>query len=99
MIRHISARVDILRDGVRCGSLPFPQSSPPSVMADSASAIKTSLAGVFLHTGEIDYLNDELQPVLIIDGVETPIGVFVPGTVTTSSKGYGADLDLSLIHI
>lgn len=93
MIRHISARVDILRDGVRCGSLPFPQSSPPSVMADSASAIKTSLAGVFLHTGEIDYLNDELQPVLIIDGVETPIGVFVPGTVTTSSKGYGADLD------
>lgn len=40
MIRHISARVDILRDGVRCGSLPFPQSSPPSVMADSASAIK-----------------------------------------------------------
>lgn len=72
MIRHISARVDILRDGVRCGSLPFPQSSPPSVMADSASAIKTSLAGVFLHTGEIDYLNDELQPVLIIDGVETP---------------------------
>ncbi len=52
MIRHISARVDILRDGVRCGSLPFPQSSPPSVMADSESAIKTSLAGVFLHTGE-----------------------------------------------
>ncbi|MFR5780793.1 MAG: hypothetical protein ACLUEK_02580 [Oscillospiraceae bacterium] len=34
---------------------------------------------MFLHTGEIDYLNDELQPVLIIDGgVETPIGVFVP---------------------
>lgn len=93
MIRHISARVDILRDGVRCGSLPFPQSSPPSVMADSDSAIKTSLAGVFLHTGEIDYLNDELQPVLIIDGVESPIGVFVPGTVTTSSKGYGTDLD------
>ena len=54
MIRHISARVDILRDGVRCGSLPFPQSSPPSVMADSDSAIKTSLAGVFIHTRGID---------------------------------------------
>ena len=54
MIRHISARVDILRDGVRCGSLPFPQSSPPSVMADSDSAIKTSPPPVFPHTRETD---------------------------------------------
>lgn len=89
MIRHISARVDILRTVCAAALCRSRSRSPPSVMADSASAIKTSLAGVFLHTGEIDYLNDELQPVLIIDGVETPIGVFVPGTVTTSSKGYG----------
>ena len=64
---------------------------------DRASNIKTSLRGTFrtdaINTqGEIvdvNWLSDEIQPVLIIDDVEYPLAVVMPASVvpTTSEKG------------
>lgn len=93
MIRHISARGGPSAGRCAQRSLPFPQSSPPFGHGRLGICYQNKSRRRVSPHREIDYLNDELQPVLIIDGVETPIGVFVPGTVTTSSKGYGVDLD------
>ena len=93
MIRRFSARVDVLRGGVPLKQLLFSAGSPPTVMADKSSAIKMSLAGTFLHDPEVDYLTDELRPVITIDGVESAVGVFPVGSVVSSSKLSGAVYD------
>ena len=57
---------------------------------DDSAEIKTSLSGTFLpdvtdadgETVEADWLKDEIQPVLIVDGVEHDLGVYMPATVT-----------------
>lgn len=80
MIRELEIRFRILRSGSFFGEL-HPVGSPRLTMSDSA-AIKTSLSGEFLIPEEIDWLSDEIQPVLVIDGEESPLGVFLPATVT-----------------
>ena len=74
MIRSFSARVDVLRGGVKYKQLLFAESSPPTIMADKSSAIKMSLAGTFLHDPDIDYLTDELRPAIVVNGVESALG-------------------------
>jgi len=82
MTREVETRFRIMRNGVIFGELyPAANSAPRLQMSDSA-AIKTSLSGDFVEPEEIDWLSDEIQPVLIIDGVENPLGVFLPATVT-----------------
>lgn len=93
MIRRFSARVDVLRGGVPLKQLLFSAGNPPTVMADKSSAIKMSLAGTFLHDPEVDYLTDELRPVITIDGVESAVGVFPVGSVVSSSKLSGVVYD------
>ena len=80
-MRSIDFRVDVLKGGVRAGSLIFDAASPPSVSCDAEAEIHTSLSGSFAASSLVDYLKDELQPVIIIDGVEHPAGVYRPGTV------------------
>ena len=81
-MRQIDFRVDVLKGGVRAGSLRFDADAPPSVTCDAGSEIHTSMSGSFAASELVDYLRDELQPVIIIDGVEYPAGVYRPGTVT-----------------
>lgn len=59
----------------------------PRVRMRSSAAIKTSLSGNFAPNDKIDWLRDELRPVLIIDGVEFPLGIYAPATVTPSTDG------------
>lgn len=83
MIRSYSARVDVIRNGATLTTLHHVSS--PRIDCDSASPIKTSMAGIFRNDAKVNWLTDELVPYQIIDGVEHPVGVFPIGTV---SYGY-----------
>ena len=84
MIRHVDVRVDVLRNGAVLTQLHA--DGAPRIRARSKSAIKTTFSGVFLPNDKVDWLRDEIQPVLILDGVEHPLGVFLPATVARRQK-------------
>lgn len=76
MVRTYDSRVDVYRNGSKVTSLQFLKDSPPGVTCSADAEIKMGLSGDFLRNDLVDYLNDELRPVQIIDGVEHPCGVF-----------------------
>ena len=61
-----------------------------------------SFSGVFLPEARdafgnvisVDYLSDEIEPILIIDGVEHKLGVFLPATVTPSESAGAAQVQI-----
>ena len=94
MIRHEEIRFRLMRNGIEFGEL-YAKGGPTFRM-QSSGEIKTSLQGTFFPTARdsqgnevsIDWLADEIKPVLIIDGEEKPLGVLMPSTVTPQeSKG------------
>lgn len=99
MRREIDFRYRVLRGGALFGELhASPNASAPVIRMDDAAEIKTSLTGTFLpdvtdadgKPVEADWLSDEIQPVMIIDGVEHTLGVYAAATVTPS-RTQGAD--------
>lgn len=86
--RNIRIKYLLLRNGAYRGRLLARADSPPSIRMNASGAIKTSFSGSFAPmarsaTGarvEIDWLTDEIQPVLCINGAEYPLGVFMPAT-------------------
>lgn len=82
MTRSLSVRIDVHRSGARLCSL-IPVGSPRAMMSDSGR-IKTSLSVSVRKDERVDWLTDEICPVMIIDGVEHPVGVFLPSTVSDS---------------
>lgn len=78
MIRTIDFRVDVLRNGILYSKLTY--EDPPTIYCDTNAEIKMSMQGSFIKNPDVDFLKDELRPVVIIDGVEHPVGVFRPGT-------------------
>lgn len=74
MVRTYSYRVDVYRNGARLTSIKAVD--PPRITASADRKIKTGLNGTFAYNENVDYLNDELRPVQIIDGKEYPAGVF-----------------------
>ena len=98
--RTIDFRYKVLRNGADYG---FLQSvSAPSIRCDNLAAIKMSFSGVFLPEARdafgnvisVDYLSDEIEPILIIDGVEHKLGVFLPATVTPSESAGAAQVQI-----
>ena len=83
MIRTVDARVDVLRNGAVLTQLRA--EGMPHIRMKADAAIKTSLTGSFAPDPLVDWLRDELRPVLILDGVEHPMGIFAPATMTVSS--------------
>lgn len=87
MLRTFSSRFDILRNGVKYTEIhPI---STPNLYANKGAEIKMSLTGRFKHNPNINYLADEIRPVVIIDGVEHPYGVFCAGSVNAVNDEYG----------
>lgn len=78
MIRTIDFRVDVLRNGILYSKLVY--EDPPTIYCDSNAEIKMTMQGSFIKNPDVDFLKDELRPVVIIDGVEHPVGVFRPAT-------------------
>ena len=76
-----------MRNGIEYGELYA--KSAPTLRMQSSGEIKTSMQGTFLPTAldsrgkevSIDWLSDEIKPVLIQDGDEKPLGVFMPAQV------------------
>lgn len=93
-MRTESFRFKILRGGAEYAEI-FPVSAP-TLRMENTGEIKMSLQGSFLgkavdtygHETEVDWLSDEIQPFMYIDGEEYSLGVLLPTTVTpTRDKG------------
>lgn len=82
MKRELDFRYTILRNGADyCTIDPVTGTMPTITMLDSGE-IKTTLMGTFYDPGNrVDWLTDEIQPVIIIDGVPHKLGIYLPGTV------------------
>lgn len=80
--RENTIRFKVLRNGADYAFLRA--EGNPSVRMMSSAEIKMSLQGAFKpdavdafgRTVEMDWLSDEIEPVLILDGVPHPLGVF-----------------------
>lgn len=89
MTRRDLIRFKMLRNGIEYGEL-YAGDSDPMLRCDSNGELKMSLQGNFLQTVrnrdgkevEADWLNDEIMPVLVADGTESPLGVMMPVKVT-----------------
>lgn len=87
MIRHEEIRFRLMRNGIEYGELYA--KSAPTLRMQSSGEIKTSLQGTFFPVAhdpygkevEIDWLADEVKPVLIRDDIESPLGVLMPAQV------------------
>jgi len=82
-MREIKFRYELLRGGAFCGLLKAVDRTP-RIRCNSADRLKMLLTASFKPTAytvdgdplEIDWLNDEVRPISIIDGVEEPWGVY-----------------------
>lgn len=90
-MRSFDFRVDVLRGGIPFERLEF--SEPPSVFCDASADICLSFKGTFLHNANVNYITDELRPVVIIDGTEYPAGVYCISTITQRTSAAGVVRD------
>lgn len=90
--RKISFRYNLLRGGGFYARLRAAGSTAPHIRMQGDGQIKMSFSGTFASVAvdvdgkpmEIDWLSDEIQPVMLLDGVEHPLGVYIPTTFTLS---------------
>lgn len=84
-MRSISFRVDVLRGGVRFDQLLYTQA--PTIYTDATANIKMTFKGTFLHNEKVNYISDELRPIMIVNGVDYPLGVY---KIVTKREQYSA---------
>ena len=84
-------RVDVLRNGVLLDQLFFDVA--PQISCNSTAQIATTLRGTFVSNPRVNYISDELRPMIIRDGVASPLGVFCIGTRKVSIQENGARRD------
>lgn len=92
MQRKVKAAVQVIRNGGYFGSLRGFPDNPPTIKMEESADIKTVLEGSFQayvydsrgQRTEFDPLNDQLKPVLIINGKASPLGIFLPVSITPS---------------
>lgn len=88
MIRNEAVRFKLTRQDVEYAEI-FADGAPTLRMSGN-SEIKCSLQGEFLEYAvdakgrkqDINWLTDEIKPYLVFDGVEYPLGVLLPASVT-----------------
>lgn len=74
MVRTVIYRMDVMRNGVKHTMLKF--SAAPRILMSAESRIKLSMSGTFTHNDAVDYINDELRPIMTIDSVDYPLGMY-----------------------
>lgn len=81
MKRTIDFRYIVVRDGADFTTIrPV---NTPTIRMNYTSKIKTSLSGEFLEpSADVNWLTDAIRAEIIIDGVATSLGVFLPATVS-----------------
>lgn len=81
MKRTIDFRYVIVRNGADYATIRPVKA--PTIRMRYTSKIKTSLSGEFLEPeADVNWLTDAIRPEIIIDGVATSLGVFLPATVS-----------------
>lgn len=93
-MRTIDFRWKILRGGADYAWLRSAADSAPTMWMRYDAEIKTSFSGLFAPTATdidgrtvpVNWQSDELSPLLVIDGVEHPLGIYMPATVTPSKR-------------
>lgn len=101
MIRNENVRFKLLRNSIEYGEL-LAGNNSPTLRMDSTGEIKMSLQGTFLAKAinssgkevEIDWMADEIQPTLIINGIESPIAVLMPAAVEPMSNREDASINI-----
>lgn len=89
-MRTIDFSYRVLRNGAFFGYLQAHTGSAPMIRMNETAEIKTSLSGDFStfvtdadgNLLEPNWLSDEIQPVMIVDGVEHSLGIFAMASVT-----------------
>lgn len=89
MTRSVQYKIRVLRDGAEYSALDWAEESPPNVMVDASGDIKGSMSAQLYPRDDVDLLSDELQPIMIVDGSEAPLGVFRAATVQNTYDRYG----------
>lgn len=80
--RNIRYRVDVYRGAAKKGEL---MALDAKISMSSSSEIKVSASFTVASNEDIDWYKDRLRPVLVERGKETPLGIFVPGSVSKES--------------
>jgi len=94
MFRKIAFKYCLLRNGAFYALLKADMSKTPTIRMDDSGEIKTSFSGTFSPEAvdvdgnmmAIDWLTDEIQPVMVIDGVDYPLGVFMTAKPKLTQK-------------
>lgn len=86
MIRKISYKVRVLRNGAYLTELHWPADDAPQISVKADGKLKSSISGAFFPNNKINWLKDELQPCIVIDGAEQPLGVFRPTTLSSQMR-------------
>lgn len=94
MIRDLSYRVEVIRNGALYSTLKWEKGSPPNVITSSSAEIKSSLKGQFYVDTDVSLLTDELRPVIVIDGQSYPLGMYKCSTSYKLGTKYGGMLDI-----
>lgn len=86
-MRHIGFAYKLLRKGAEYARIFPADNGSPRISTRSSADKKMALSGTFTSTAlsvsgaqkEINWYSDEIQPVLLIDKVEYPLGIYIPG--------------------
>lgn len=90
--RRVSFQFNLLRDGAFYARLRALEDTAPHLRMQDDAQIKMSFSGTFSPAATdvdgrpmaINWLTDEIQPVMIVDGLPYPLGVFIPTTQSLS---------------
>ena len=93
-LRQVSFRYNLLRAGAFYARLRAVEDTAPHVRMQDDAQIKMSFSGTFSPVAadvdgrpmEINWLTDEIQPVMIVNGLPYPLGVFIPTTQSVSAE-------------
>lgn len=91
-MRNIDIKLYVLRNNV-----PYTQLecvSAPTIRANADGEIKSSLSVSVIENNEVNWLTDELNPVLVIDGIEHSYGIFAPTTYSVRNDGVFKTVDI-----
>lgn len=73
--RHVALRYDIVRNGSIVGQLQPVSDCTVTMIADAE--LKSYLRGSFMESDIFDPLNDLIRPMLILDGIASPVGEYL----------------------
>lgn len=90
--RRVSFQFNLLRNGAFYARLRALEDTAPHVRMQDDAQIKMSFSGTFSPAATdvdgrpmaINWLTDEIQPVMIVNGLPYPLGVFIPTTQSLS---------------